>query len=168
MNREILNMSNEKANELRQKAAELETRRNESFERCDTDGFVSQWASGLRAEELRTQAEIEENGGKATFWGLYEGDRRVIAKLISVTNPRTPWKTNRVWLVDENDPVAVKRKFIPEGENSRVQKSLGLSERRELQTAKAGINGLGTGLSGSAWVEVYRTGDQWGREATLA
>lgn len=62
-------------------AAEQEAR--DSFERCDTDGFVSQAASGITAREHRLAAEIEANGGTSTFPALFnlEGER-VRAKLI--------------------------------------------------------------------------------------
>ena len=37
------------AQEYRNEAAELHNRVEESFERCDTDGFLSQWANGISA-----------------------------------------------------------------------------------------------------------------------
>lgn len=40
----------------------------ESFDRCDTDGFLSQWASGINAQVARKNAAIAEAGGVATFW----------------------------------------------------------------------------------------------------
>jgi hypothetical protein len=55
----------------------------ESFERCDTDGFLSQWAHDLGAKECEAQIKILENGGKAEFWGLFDlHGNRVPAKLI--------------------------------------------------------------------------------------
>lgn len=56
------------ARRLRAEAARHEADAAESFERCDTDGFVSQWASGLNAQLAREQADIEEAGGVATFF----------------------------------------------------------------------------------------------------
>lgn len=35
----------------------------ESFERCDTDGFLSQWASGLTAQKHDAEARLLEAGG---------------------------------------------------------------------------------------------------------
>jgi hypothetical protein len=150
--------------QLRNEAAAHETARNESFERCDTDGFLSQWAHGLSAELKREQATILENDGKAEFWGLYEGDRRVIAKLVTNT---FNYNTVTSWLLDKAEAEKFGRKYIPLGENSRIQKKLGLSERKEIQNAGAKMDGRGTGLSGTAWVATYRIGDQWGREAEL-
>lgn len=39
----------------------------ESFERCDTDGFLSQWASGTMAQKYETLARLAENEGRAFF-----------------------------------------------------------------------------------------------------
>lgn len=160
-------MAGKTAEELKAMAGAERQEAEDSFQRCDTDGFLSQWANGLTAELYSRQAEIVKNNGKADFIGLYEGERRVKAREISVKNKFAPWTTDYVWLVDDSDPVATKRKFIPTGEKSRVQKSLGLSERKESDTAKAEITGRGTGLSGSAWVITVRTGDKWGGTAEL-
>lgn len=148
------------AAELRAKAAAAEQEAYDSFERCDTDGFISQWAHGLSATRDRTQAEILENGGVSEFWGLYECDRRVKARLID-------GKFGMSWLLSDEEADKFGRRFIPVGDNSRVQKKLGLSERKELAPAEAVITGQGYGLSGSAWVTTVRTGDKWGSDATL-
>lgn len=148
------------AAELRQMAADADRAREESFQRSDTDGFLSQWAHGLSAQQYRAQADIAERGGVAKFTGLYEGDRRVIARSIET-------QFGRAWLLDDAEAARFGRKFIPTGTNSRVQKKLGLSQRSEWQQARAEITGSGRGLSGNAWVHVVRIGDLWGRDATL-
>jgi hypothetical protein len=150
---------------LRQMAADSEQRSRESWERSDTDGFLSQWANDISARMYRLQAEIADAGGKSTFTGLYYGDRRVKAKKIET---RFGW----CWLLDGAEAAIFGRKFIPiapyEGV-SRVQKNLGLHEALELAPAKAKIGGSGTGLSGcaNAFVEVVRTGDPWGLDSIL-
>lgn len=70
------------AKEYRKMAEDAEQQSADSFERCDTDGFLSQWASGLTAQKYRLQANIEDNGGAAWFVGLYAGSERVPAKQI--------------------------------------------------------------------------------------
>ena len=61
-------MSNtDKAAALRQQAAQHERNAEESFDRCDTDGFLSQWASGMNAQLARRNAAIAEAGGNWTF-----------------------------------------------------------------------------------------------------
>jgi len=56
----------------------------ESFERCDTDGYLSQWASSIMANVYRHLADLAENGGKAEFLALadLEGNE-VSAKVIN-------------------------------------------------------------------------------------
>lgn len=44
----------------------------DSFERCDTDGFLSQWASGVMAGRYEAAAQILEQGGCAEFVALFD------------------------------------------------------------------------------------------------
>jgi|DEB0MinimDraft_6_1074348.scaffolds.fasta_scaffold15585_3 hypothetical protein len=153
------------AQDFRDEATAAHQRAADSFHRSDTDGFVSQWADGLMGQLARRKAEITEAGGVAEFTGLYEGDRRVAAKTFTRT-----FNGHRVksWVLrdDETDLIARRgKKFIPFGEASRIQKNLGLSERRETAPAWADLDGRGTGLSGTAWVSTFRTGDKWGLDA---
>lgn len=76
---------------LRAKAAKSEQQKQESYERSDTDGFASQWASGLAAQEALMKAELEENAGKAEFPALFDKDGNMVpAKLIN-TQYGTAW-----------------------------------------------------------------------------
>jgi len=151
----------EMAQEMRESAARARQRRQESFERSDTDGFLTQWAFGKTSQLDTRRMNILENGGKDEFTGLYEGDRRVKAKMLE-----GEWGT--YWLLHESetDLIAQRGKpFLPTGQRSRVQKTLGLSERREMDWAWARMEGRGTGLSGTCWVASFRTGDEWGQDA---
>jgi hypothetical protein len=58
--------------ELRDMAAQAERRAWESFERSDTDGYLSQWASGITAQLYRQQAEVADNGGRWEFAALFD------------------------------------------------------------------------------------------------
>lgn len=153
-------MANERKTEeeYRQEARAALTRREESWERSDTDGFLSQWANGLAAQEANRKADIVRDGGKASFTGLYHGSRRVAAKIIDT-------KFGTCWLLREDEERRFGRKFIPLGKSSRVQKKLGLTERPERASAWACIKGSGTGLSGNCWIATFRTGDEWGLDA---
>ena len=148
------------AEALEAEAREATQRAHDSFERCDTDGFLSQWASGITADLRRRQAQILRDNGKADFRGLYQGDRRVAARLIETQFGPT-------WLLREEEADRFGRKFIPEGENSRVQKRLGLREAREWAPAAAKTASNGTGLSGNVWIETYRIGCKWGEDAEM-
>jgi hypothetical protein len=48
-------------------AAQHRTNAEDSFARCDTDGFVSQWASGINAQVADRMAAITEAGGMWKF-----------------------------------------------------------------------------------------------------
>lgn len=68
---------------FRAAAAKAEKQKQESYERSDTDGYMSQWASGLSAQEALMKAELEENAGKAEFVALFDKDGNMVpAKLI--------------------------------------------------------------------------------------
>ncbi len=55
------------ADEYRAEATGHNRTAAESFERCDTDGFLSQWASGVNEQRANALARLAENGGRAYF-----------------------------------------------------------------------------------------------------
>jgi hypothetical protein len=153
------------ANDYRHEAAENYRREQESFDRSDTDGFLSQWASSITGRLNEAKAKIKENGDKAEFVGLYEGNRRVKAKVIET-------RFGTCWLLHEDEEMLRARRgkpFLPTGKRSRVLKRLGLQEKPEEAPAWATLDGNGTGLSGacSAYVKTFRTGDPWGTDAEM-
>ena len=151
------------ATDFRKTAATLETRAAESFERCDTDGFLSQWGNDITARLNRVKADITDEGKTAIFTGLFEGDRRVKAKMITT-------KFGTAWLLDDEETALIEqrgKKFLPCNKNSRILKGLGLRMADERAPAWACLGGEGTGLAGCASVRVvvFRTGDKWGGDA---
>ena len=118
----------DRAERHRQKAAEALRRKEESWERSDTDGFLTQWACGLTAELEDTRADIEEAGGTAIFTGLYKGDERIYAKQVSF-KCRYSHQTKYNWLLEIVEEKRFGRRFIPCGPNSRIQKQLGLIKK---------------------------------------
>lgn len=65
---ELYKIVNETSAERYEKEAQSHFKKKEdSWERSDTDGFVSQWASGVMAAESRMKADLERNGGRAEF-----------------------------------------------------------------------------------------------------
>lgn len=177
---------------LKGEAAKHRERAAESWERSDTDGFLSQWASGLSARLAETQAKILEDDG-AEFWGLVDlSGNRVCAKLID-------GKFGLCWAFMDQPGGKFVGRFVPfceaAGEVERIEcgdechnvagdtpgswvvdakatakalerarkrlasweKRHGLRQVREWAPAMAKIIGKGTGLSGSAWVAVFRT-----------
>ena len=58
--------------QLRDQAAAKEQEAIDSFDRCDTDGFLTQWAHGVTAQRLRLQASIDEADGLWEFPALFD------------------------------------------------------------------------------------------------
>lgn len=154
--------------DLRNMARAAESAREESWQESGTDGFVSQWASGMNARLYRVQAQLEEAGGWSEFTGLFEGSRLVRAKVI-------PTRYGSCWLLHESECELIGRRggqFVPMGSGSRIQKDLGLHEGPIMARAKAKLQGSGTGLSGAAstyvaripvgLIEFFRSGDTEG------
>ncbi len=133
--------------ELRKQASQHYKDAEDSFQRSDTDGFLSQWASGIAGQKASRQADIEENGGVWPFRCLMDGERRVNAKVIDGTY-------GQVWLLADSEEARYGRRFIPIGARSRIQRELGLQEGTEDAPAKAKTWGKGTGLAGAASVQV--------------
>jgi len=140
---------------LRARAADSDRKAAESFERSDTDGFVTQWALGISAREDRLQASIQENGGLHDFRGLYtvEGER-VRAKAIQT-------KYGSCWALVKAGSSEFTGEFVPRcfeedgqpGPRTKMAK-MGLCEKWEQAPAKAATVGHGRGLSGAASVQV--------------
>lgn len=66
------------AEELRAQAAACSRASQESFDRCDTDGFLSQWASDITASKLLTQAQLVEQGGIDHFTTLVDQEGNLV------------------------------------------------------------------------------------------
>jgi hypothetical protein len=133
----------------------------DSFERCDTDGFLSQWASGICSREASLWADILRNGGKAEFPALFNlAGERVRAKLFA-------GKFGTCWMFcDANDKPT--GKFItafPAREATMRKK--GYVEGVEMVFAGARIAGSGRGLSGTAWAEKYRRDNGYPADAKV-
>ena len=84
------------AKQHRENAAKHFKDEADSFERSDTDGFLSQWSSNINGRLELTRADIAEAGGTAQFAGLFEGDSRVKAQQVS-----TRW--GLAWVLHEDE-----------------------------------------------------------------
>ncbi len=184
-------MNNEQqAADLEAKAAEHRERAEESFQRCDTDGFLSQWASGIEANRLDLQAQVVRNGGLWEFPALFDLEgKRVPAKLIEVRDRFKGYGTRSVWAIVDPATNKFTGQFVsrPSVElydvynkdmgcmvqavrvTKRAAANLakkGFKEGHEMAPAKAEIIGTGHGLSGRAWAAVVRTDKGWVEGAT--
>lgn len=72
--------------QLREYAQSCRRQSAESFERCDTDGFLSQKANDVTAQVYDYQAEIVENGGRASFLCLFDLDGNVVPAVYVESN----------------------------------------------------------------------------------
>jgi len=143
--------------EWRASAAECSRRSQESWERSDTDGFLSQWASDLSAQLYEAKARIAEAGGTAEFPALFDSTgARVPAVLVTRPVFGAPWQRESVWCVENGNGRAVNWvAYGKSGPRSKLFK-LGYVEGTEVAPADARITGSGRGLSGRAWVAVVR------------
>lgn len=149
------------AEALEAKAHASRVSAQESFHRCDTDGYLTQWASSLSADLALAKAELLREGKTTLFTGLYEGNRRVAARRVFTTY-------GTCWLLADDEAERYGCTFLPVGGNSRKQRALGLREAIERRPAWAKLTSDGTGLGGNVWVEIFPTGCRWGSDAVLA
>lgn len=138
----------ESPTQLRERAAAHDREAHDSFERCDTDGFLSQWASGLTAQQLRREATIAENGGVASFLALFTtGGEWVPAKPID-------GRYGTRWMVLDTTGKATGEflPYLPVRRDTLAKR--GYVEGYACWPAKAAIHGTGRGLSGAATCRV--------------
>jgi hypothetical protein len=70
--------TNTTAEELRAEAARLDDRAAESFDRCDTDGALSQWSATATAMLRRAEAALIDDGGRHNFPCLFTLDGDIV------------------------------------------------------------------------------------------
>lgn len=129
---------------LREAARQSRIRSLESFERCDTDGCVSQWAADSMAQLYCAQAEILENGGEATFPALFDLDGNMITNAREV-HTRYGW----AWIITDTDGTT--RWFNP----SRAQ-----DDTRRIATDRRKGYYVGR-ISAPAWATHRSNGGMW-------
>jgi hypothetical protein len=69
---------NKTPDELRQMAADCYKASADSFDRCDTDGFLSQWASDQTGRIYQAAANLAENGWVAEEVALFDLDGNLL------------------------------------------------------------------------------------------
>lgn len=129
------------AEEHRAEAAKQYARVDESWQRSDTDGFLSQWAASLTGDLHRRNADIAEAGGKASFVVLLDADGEIVPS----RQVDTKYGSRRVTL-DANGRFV---QFM--GWSEKAAAKHGFTEATVWHPAKAITTGRGTGLSGTAW-----------------
>lgn len=149
----------ETAAALRAKAAQHEQDARDSFERCDTDGFLSQWASQQMSALERTNARIAEVGGVWTFsrLQLLTTDGEATDARLVETKYGQRWRLNSTdqWL-----PVSPKRESTLGKHGYREVELREVAPAKAIHWAPPGARGL----SGASMVQVViiRTDDAKG------
>lgn len=99
-------------------------RGQESWDRSDTDGSTTQWASGIMAEHHRMEADLIRKGGKAEFSALFDKDGNMVpAKRVTMNDNFNPGRTKTAWgvLSDPNDPSSPVKEWINESSSSNMK-----------------------------------------------
>lgn len=89
------------ADEWTEKARACTRESYDSFERCDTDGFLSQWANDTMASRYRECARIAETGGVLKQIALFK-DGVYVSEARNVKG-----RYGYVWVFDDEDGNAV-------------------------------------------------------------
>lgn len=141
------------AAEYLDKAKQHEQDAIDSFERCDTDGCVSQWASGVMAEEARLNAHLATRGGTDDFPALFDLDGNLVAAKLINGQYGPCWA-----ILADDDPSSAIVRFVgafPARQSTMTRK--GFYEGTVRCPAHVTLGGSGTGLSGALTVRPYAT-----------
>jgi hypothetical protein len=128
----------------------------ESFERSDTDGFLSQWAHNLAGTRHLLEAELAEKNGKSEFLALFDLEGNPVpAKLIN-TRYGTAWL-----LLASDDPYGDTKGIVGNPTARKAERRAATLARKGYRVgfvkaqARVGTIANGTGLGGAATVQ-YR------------
>jgi hypothetical protein len=148
------------AEEYRTEAQQHRQDSRDSWERSDTDGFLSQWASGINAQVAEENAKIADAGGLAIF------ERTILVKLdgspTDARMVRTRYGTK--WRLDSTDEWIT---YKPERESTlkrrgyREETIEAVAPAKAITWAPRGATGLGG--AHQVRVIVVRTDDLAGR-----
>lgn len=105
-------------------ARESDIAKAESFERCDTDGFLSQWAHNQMQTRYMDMARIAENGGTMSRAALFDLDGNL------VTMKTVSGRYGESWFIPQNEG---KARFFNESEAAKA-------ETRRRNNAKKGYS----------------------------
>lgn len=128
---------------LRAKALAQRQAKEESFDRSDTDGFLSQWAHGLCAQRDDLQAIVVENGGRSSFPALFDLQGRLVAAKLIHIQSKFHRGTDTMWgILAKDDPTSAVVKWVKAfpARTSTLEKK-GYREGQVFAKAKADLVG---------------------------
>jgi hypothetical protein len=138
------------ATDHREAAKSRYRQEQESWERSDTDGFLSQWASNLTAREHQAWADLLDNGGKTRLRVLMNLDGTVASTHIH----HGQWGAS--WVLNDAAAARYGKRFFKESEAASAKRrrathaSKGFTLGTVLVDGYVAIQGSGTGMSGAA------------------
>ena len=117
---------NPTAQDLRDRAARARQASAESWERSDTDGFLSQWASDTMARRYSDAADVAEAGWKINVLALfYNGE-------IASTDQRDG-QYGFYWILNDATAEAFGKRFY---NPSKAKRSVEVTSTRTLQSRR--------------------------------
>jgi hypothetical protein len=140
-----------KADSYRQQAADSRKRAYESYQNSDTDGFVSQWASGITADELIMKAELIEDGGSYERDLLFDLQGNLILAKEIETQFGYAWA-----ILDPEHPRGRFLGFFNESKARKQETKIKNDAKKGYYVGRGRVKGYvkifasGTGLSGAA------------------
>jgi hypothetical protein len=148
-----MNAVNEtKVAEFKAEAAAHYAAKEESFQSCDTDGFVSQWAHGIMGNVAALNAQIAADGGVYPFPVLVNLDGQPVAAELKYLKSKFKPSfaaAEPVWMVHLKTGGVKWVKAFPVKPGTLNKK--GFAEATMKLPAEAYVAGEGYGLSGKAW-----------------
>ena len=108
----------------------------DSFERCDTDGFMSQWASGVMADEYETCAVLAEDGGLTTTRALFFAGTDKVA---STHFAQGQW--GGYWVLNDEATEAYGKRFLNESKASTGEKQRAAMVKKGFTVGRVQVKG---------------------------
>ena len=149
-------MNTKTAADYRAMASEELRKADDSFDRCDIDGFVTQAAHGLMAREYQLQAQIEEHRGRWPMKALFDLEGNLVAAKLIKTQYGEAWG-----ILENDDPRSRIVKWVNPSQASLGKTRVANMAKKGykvgyvLVPAKATLGGGGTGFGGMASVYAY-------------
>lgn len=155
-------------------AAEHHAREEQaSWDRSDTDGFLTQFSHGIMGQVERRKAEIAANGGVAEFPALFDLDGNLVAAKLVCTYDRYALRDTYKWIVlASDDPHSDAVQWInafPVRKSTMVRKGYTEGTVKAPANARTWAPEGARGLSGltSVSVQTYRTDGGFSRDVEI-
>lgn len=159
------------AAQYRAAAQKSRERVSESWQRSDTDGFMSQWAGDLTAQMYELQAKILDEGGTAEFPALFDLDGNLIAaKLVSTYDKYTHSHVSKWAILASDNPDSEVLEWIKlsnaQDEERRIANNAKKGYYEGIVIAPAAADMIGANKT-SVSVTVKRTDGGFSRDAQI-